>query len=272
MLRLFEFLYRRRIFGLFLVLQVLSLWLIFSYNHRYNTYFLNSSNRMSGEILTKINNVKTYFGLQQINAELARENLEIRTLLSKGNLNKRPDITHSDSADYRLYTGKVVNASFQKSRNFLTLRIQPEDSIKPGMGVLSAHGVVGRVKSVSTHFATVVSILNPNFMVSGRVKTSRALCTVQWDGMDPLLAQLKYVPRHLNLTIGDTVVTSGFNTVFPSEYPVGIVVSRSLRQESPFYDAKVRLLTDFTTIETVYIAEVLESDKLLKLEEELPND
>jgi rod shape-determining protein MreC len=272
MLRLFEFLYQRRIFGLFLVLQVISLWLIFSYNHRYNTYFLNSSNRISGEILTKINNVKTYFGLQQINAELAKENLELRRLLSKGNLTRSSDVNQSDSADYRLAIGKVVNASFQKSRNYLTLRIQPEDSIQPGMGVLSARGVVGRVKSVSTHFATVVSILNPTFMVSGRVKTNRALCTVQWDGVDPLLAQLKYVPRHLDLTVGDTVVTSGFNTVFPAEYPVGIVVSRTLRQESPFYDAKVRLLTDFTTIETVYIAEVLDSDELLLLEEELPNE
>jgi len=272
MLRLLEFLYRTRIFGLFLVLQVLSFWLIFGYNHRYNTYYVNSSNRLSGEILTRINNVKSYFALQQMNAHLAEENLALRRLLAKANLGGSQQIAQSDSLNYRLMMGKVVNSSFRKSRNFLTLRIQPEDSIQPGMGVISAYGVVGRVKSVSRNFATVVSILNPNFMASGRMKGNRALCTVQWDGVTPVEAELKYVPRHVSLAVGDTVVTSGFNTVFPADFPIGIVKRADLRQESAFYDARVQLLTDFTTLETVYIVEVLDKEELETLEEELPNE
>jgi len=272
MLQLLEFLYRRRIFGLFLLFQLLSFWLIFSYNHRYNTYYINSSNELSGEILTRINNVKSYFGLQQINAQLAQENLELRRILAQGNLKGVQLVEWDDSLNYRLMLGQVVNSSFRKSRNFLTLRIQPEDSIQPGMGVISATGVVGRVKSVSRNFATVVSILNPNFMASGRLKGNRSLCTVQWDGVTPIEAELKYVPRHVKLSVGDTVVTSGFNTVFPGDFPIGIVKHAALLQESAFYEARVTLLTDFTTLETVYLVDVMDKVEMETLEEELPNE
>jgi rod shape-determining protein MreC len=273
MLRLLEFLYQRRILGLFLLLQGLSLWLLFSYNYRYNSYFLNSSNRISGEVLAVVHNVESYFGLQDINAQLANENLALRIMLSKqvSNRNNGP-LVKDDSVAYHLSLGKVVNSSYRKSKNFITLRINPEDSIKPGMGVISSNGVVGRVKSVSTHFATVVSLLNPNLMVSGKIKSNKALCTVQWDELSPIEAELKYVPRHLKLSVGDTVVTSGFNAVFPEGFPIGVVSANNLRNESAFYDARIRLLTDFTTIEIAYVVHVAHKEEIVKLEEELPNE
>jgi rod shape-determining protein MreC len=273
MLRLLEFLYQKRILGLFLVLQVLSLWLIFSYNYRYNTYYLNSSNRITGDILGLVHNIETYFGLQNVNAKLAEENLALRKLLSQQNLTgNSQQIIVDDSAGYELSLGRVVSSSYRKSKNYVTIRINPEDSIRPGMGVISSNGIIGRVKSVSAHYATVVSLLNPNLMVSGKVKSNKALCTVQWDEVSPLEAELKYVPRHLKLSIGDTVVTSGYNAVFPEGFPIGIVSKNQLRDESAFYDARIRLLTDFTTLEVAYIVNVNHKEEFLKLQEELSDE
>ena len=79
MLQLLDFLYRQRIFLLFLLLEGISIWLIFSYNHRYNTYFLNSSNRISGEISQAIGSVDTFFDLQRANRALAEENLQFQS-------------------------------------------------------------------------------------------------------------------------------------------------------------------------------------------------
>ncbi len=197
---------------------------------------------------------------------MAEENLRLRKwmVFSKG---KSQSFATEDSASYDLVLAKVVNSSHLKSRNFLTLRIDERDSIRPGMGVVSSDGVVGRIKSVSSKYATVVSVLNPNLMVSTRVKSNNALCTVQWDGSDPLYADLKFVPRHLRLNKGDTVVTSGYNAVFPEGFILGTVSSNDLRIEDPFYNARLKLATDFSTIRYAYILKVKDKEEILDLEE-----
>ena len=78
MLSLLQFLYRIRVFGLFLLLEAVSLWLFFSYNNRYNTYLLNSSNYLAGTVSESINSINFYFGLQEVNEDLALENITLR--------------------------------------------------------------------------------------------------------------------------------------------------------------------------------------------------
>lgn len=216
----------------------------------------------------RITNVNNYFDLQDQNLKLAEENLRLRKALAFTPFRK-DTVNLDDSASYDLSLAKVVNSSHLKSRNFLTLRIDGTDSIKPGMGVVSADGVVGRVKSVSSRYATVVSLLNPNLMVSSRVKSNDALCTVQWDGSDPLFADLKYVPRHLELKLGDTIVTSGYNAVFPEGFVLGIVSQNVLTKEDPFYDAKIKLATDFTSLRYAYVLKVRHKEEKLEIEEEV---
>ncbi len=272
MLRLLEFLYKRRLFILFLVLEGVSFWLLFSYNYRYNTFYLNSSNRMVGQVAEQINSVSRYFNLEKANAELAAENLRLRRLLGKRAQLPDTALNISDSAEFKLSLAKVVNSSYRHSRNYITIRINPEDSITPGMGVVSGMGIVGRTKSVSSKFATVVSVLNPKLMISGRVKKNKALCTVQWEGGDPTVASLKYVSRHLRLNKGDTIVTSGFDSVFPKNYLVGVVHEVDLKKESAFYDATIKLATDFTTLHTAYVVNQLYKEEKEELEEEVLND
>lgn len=272
MLQLLDFLYRRRIFLLFLLLETVSFWLIFNYNQRYNTYFLNSSNRIIGEVSGVINYVQSFLNLQQANKELAEENLSLRKALAAQAGNVTGEIIATDSMPYNLVLAKVVNSSHLRSQNYLTLKIDPSDSIRPGMGVVSAHGVVGTVKSVSKHFATVTSLLHPKLLVSGRVQANGALATIQWDRKTPLETELKYVPRHLKLEVGDSVVTSGFNTVYPEGYVIGVVAKNALKRGNPFYSARIRLTTDFTTIRNVYMVKMKDQLEKKSLEKEVSNE
>ncbi len=269
MLQLLDFLYRWRIFLLFLLLEGISFWLILSYNHRYNTYYLNSSNRITGEISSGISNVEKFFDLRKVNRELAEENLTLRKALADRARELPIEKEADDSSLYSLALAKVVNASHRKSRNYLTLRINSEDSIMPGMGVVSADGVVGTIKSTSRHFATVISVLHPNLQISGRVQSNNALATVLWDGENSLEAELKYVPRHLKLEIGDQIVTSGFNAIYPEGFVIGKVSRSELKRESPFYTAKIRLATDFTNINTVYVIKVKDKEEKEQVEQEI---
>ena len=81
----------------------------------------------------------------------------------------------------------------------------------------------------------------------------KVLGTVQWPGGDPLLAEMLYVPRHILVEPGDTVVTSGYNATFFEGVLIGHIKQAKLRKEAPFYDIELRLSTDFSTLQHVYV-------------------
>lgn len=251
MQNLLNFLYRLRTFWLFLLLEVICAWLIISYNNQHNAAFLNSSNSLVAGINNFGSNTSNYFQLREINERLVNENLHLREQVVNSNM-----VHHQDTLQerkYELFKAKVINNTFRRSMNFLTLDIGREDSISPGMGVISGKGVVGQVKSVSKNFSTVTSLLHRNLMISSWILRTKTLCTVQWDGTSHLEADLKFVPRHIELMIGDTVVTSGFNAVFPDSIMIGTIKSFELNNEDVFYRAKIKLAVDFSSLDYVYL-------------------
>lgn len=250
---LLNFLYRYRTFGLFLFLEVICGWLIISYNNRPNAAFLNSSNALVAGINTLTSNTTNYFQLQEINDRLILENRLLREQVA--NMSLQHITLDSAEAKYKLYRANVINNTYQRAMNYLTLDVGIRDSIAPGMGVISGDGVIGQVKSVSENFATVTSLLHRNLLISSEILRTGTLCTVQWDGGDPTAASLKYVPRHVPVKVGDTVVTSGYNAVFPEDILVGIVNEINLEENDVFYDASIKLAVDFTSIKYVYLIE-----------------
>jgi rod shape-determining protein MreC len=88
-------------------------------------------------------------------------------------------------------------------------------------------------------------LLNIDEQVSSAIKGSNYFCTSQWDGLDPQVVSLKYVPRHVKIKMGDTIITSGFNAVFPEGIMVGVVKQFELKEEALFHDVKVELAQDF---------------------------
>ncbi len=113
------------------------------------------------------------------------------------------------------------------------------------MAVISAKGAVGKVKSVSKHYSVLISLLNTDEQVSSIIRSLGYFGTSQWDGVDPRRVELLYIPRHVKLHTGDTVVTSGYNAIFPEGVLIGVIKEVNLKEETPFYDIKVELAQDF---------------------------
>ena len=133
-------------------------------------------------------------------------------------------------------------------------------------GVISKDGVIGQVKSVSDNFSTVTSLLHINLLISSSIKSSNTLCTVQWDGLSPYEAEVKYIPRHVVLQEGDSVVTSGYNSVFPPEVMLGTISAVNLTDRDAFYEARIKLSTDFTSLVHGYVVEHHQKEELDSLE------
>lgn len=254
MQNLLNFLYRFRTFGLFLLLEVVCFWLVVSYNNRQNASFLNSSNVLVAGTNTFASNVRNYFGLQEVNRQLVAENELLRRQLANSTLG-RPHYDTLAGTKYRMISAKVISNTFRRAMNYVTIDIGAENGISPGMGVVSGAGVVGQVKSVSSRFATVTSLLHRNLMVSASVKGSNALGTIQWDSQSPLQSPLRYVPRHISLNEGDTVWTSGYNAIFPPEVMIGTINSIHLDDNDVFYDIMVNLSVDFSRLDYLFVIE-----------------
>jgi rod shape-determining protein MreC len=89
--------------------------------------------------------------------------------------------------------------------------------------------------------------------MSASIKRTNHFGTAQWDGIDPRIVNLNYIPRHVKPQVGDSVVTSGFNSVFPPDVLIGIIRSANLRDDSQFWEVKVELAQDFGRLSFVEI-------------------
>jgi rod shape-determining protein MreC len=258
MQRLFLFLYQQRAFLIFITLEVFCIWLIVQNNRYQGARFFNSSNKLVAGMMQTSQGVSEYFSLGEVNEQLAAENARLKRELQQISQSMYPldrsrlqDQSYLSQFDF--IPAKVINNSTRRFTNFITVDRGSRDGVKPDMAVINASGVVGKVKSVSSRFSVITSILHTDMRVSSKIKRTGDLCTTQWDGTDPYIANLSFVPRHVKPMIGDTVVTSGYNAIFPEEIPIGVITDVQLQENSPWYDIDLTLSADLNEISYVYL-------------------
>jgi rod shape-determining protein MreC len=266
MLRILQFLFRIRAFILFVFLEVVAVWMIVTNNSPQGAAFFNSSNALVGSILKQQADVVQFFSLADANEALTAENAQILQTLQM--LQAKPDsvpftLDSTFAATYEFKGARVIGTSLRFSQNYLTLNKGSKHGVKPGMGVFNPHGVVGRVKTVSENYSVAFSLLNTGLMISSKIKSTDVFGSVQWDGRNSTEARLLFVPRHVKTQEGDTVVTSGFNAVFPEGIPIGIISSVAPDQKDPNYlNLTIKLSSDFSKLSYVYLVENTQFNEL----------
>lgn len=250
MQRLFHFIYAYRAFFTFLFLESLCTWLVIENNQYQSTKYFNTSNSVAASIISTSQNIREYFSLRDINQALASENAALRKkvdqrnqMLSQLDLHEIKDTAIINRFDY--LSAKVINNTTRNYKNFITIDKGKSNGLEPGMAAISDAGVVGKVKSVSEHYAVLISLLNIDNQVSSKIKRTGHFGTVQWDGTDARIIDLKYIPRHVQLEVGDTIVTSGYNAIFPEGVLIGVVKDVKLNEEAQFHTIKVAVAQDF---------------------------
>jgi rod shape-determining protein MreC len=256
--RLFLFIYQYRAFFTFVVLEVFCFWLIVENNRYQGAKFFNSSNTVVASINNFSQSIRDYFLLTDVNRALSEENAELRRQLE----NQRQQIELSDIVSdidtalmnrYQFISAKVVNNQVDRTKNFITINKGETDGLQPGMAVISPLGAVGKVKKVSNHFAVVTSVLNIDYMISAMLKKTNHFGTVQWNGKNPESSKFNFIPRHVKPVVGDTVVTSGFNAVFPEGIMIGTISEVNLSPEALTYDLTITLSQDFRKLSYVAV-------------------
>jgi len=154
---------------------------------------------------------------------------------------------------YAIFKANVVKNSLTRADNYMTLDRGTLDSIRPEMGVVDANGVVGIVYKTSPHYSLVLPLLNSKSSISCKIVGSDYFGYLKWEGGDSRFAYLKDLPRHAEFNLGDTVVTSGYSTVFPEGVLVGTVDDMSDSHDGLSYLLKIKLATDFGKVSNVRV-------------------
>jgi rod shape-determining protein MreC len=140
------------------------------------------------------------------------------------------------------------------------------------MAVISPFGIVGVVKDVSDNYASVISVLNQNLKISVMIKHSGYFGSLNWEGGNYRYALLTDLPSHITVYKGDTIITSGYSSMFPKGEFVGVVETVNDVKSSDLLSLRIRLGVDFKNISHVMVIKNLLQNEQIKLETESSHD
>ena len=262
MRNLLEFLAKYNHWFVFLILEVVSMVLLFQYNSYQGSAWFSSANAVTGKLYEWDANVETFFSLTKVKQELTQRNAYLEQEVQKlsdslVSVTKDSSIYHRDQfallRNYRLIPAKVVANSVDKPGNLMTIDKGSADGIHKDMGVISGTGVVGIVYLVAEHYAIVIPVLNTKSNISCMIQNRGYFGYLRWKGGVSDLAYLEEVPRHAHFKLGDYVVTSGYSAVFPPGVRVGRILHVFNSADGLSYRVQLRLSTDFARLRDVCV-------------------
>ncbi|MFN4079421.1 MAG: rod shape-determining protein MreC [Saprospiraceae bacterium] len=220
---------------------------------------------------------------KRLQAEIAQlrgenENMRLFSLISRDTINIiLPDSAlRSDSLrrlrirpSYEVIPAQVVDNSVHYDNNWILLNRGSADGIVPHCGVIASDGIVGVLRHVDKHFSVAMSVLHRQTRVSAMLKKHGAYGSLVWEGKSPRNMTLKYIPKHIEVSIGDTVATSGLSAMFPKNHLIGIVDAKpSIDPDNTYFmNIPVRLTHDLSRTDAVYIVRNIFGEEMQRLME-----
>ncbi|WP_293301521.1 rod shape-determining protein MreC [Pedobacter sp. UBA4863] len=278
MRNLWIFLSRYNAFFFFIIFFTVGLVLTIRNNAYQRSVTFSSTNEIVGTAYKRLNVIKRYLNLTQVNDSLAAENAQLKTqLLAIASIDSAQISTVKDTVNhqqYALIAAKVIKNSIALTNNIITINKGGKDGIAKDMAVISPiKGVVGFVQNVSENFATIRPLLNQETAISVVLKKDNAFGSLVWgdDNFDYRKAYVKEIPNHYKVKVGDTIITSGSGG-FPRGIEVGKVTNTRVSTGDSFMTLEIALFNNFSTLQFVYIVKDKFAEEVKSLQPEIKNE
>jgi len=231
-------------------LQRAASWTIHGARHGWGGYIGLRSAQQENEMLrSELDRLKIR------NAELESRALEadrLAALLSFRN----------SHAEVPMLAAAVISASPDSGSLLMYINRGLRDGIRRDMGVITPDGVVGKILAVYPDASQVLLISDKESGVGALLANTRTQGPVKGTG-EPLLS-LDYVSNDEKVSVGETVVTSGQDRIFPKDLPVGTVVEVAPDGKTPFMKIRVRPAAHLDRLEEVLVLETRQELNLKK--------
>lgn len=206
--------------------------------------------------------IRYFFSLKKVNQDLLEQNRMLLDELERTSHYEEGILPLvNDTSSFSLTIARVIKNSVNKQHNYLVIDKGSLDGMKEDMGVITSIGVIGHIKSVGKHYSLVTSFLDINHNVSAIIKRNGTFGPVKWDGKQADKATLVEIPLHTEIIVGDTIVTSGYSTIYPANIPIGTIVDSKL-VDGINYHLTIKLFENFCSLNYVYVVKNLSRTEL----------
>ncbi len=291
--KLLQLLLRNGGFVTFLLVELGCFAIMVNFNNRQGEIWANTTGIAAGRALEKRQMASDYFSLYEAADSLAHLVDSLQARLSNARQIQVPirdtsflvnfdSLYKTDSVrrktlrpQYEFITARSIKNSISSANNWLIINRGSVDGIQPDMAVVSPEGVVGIVRHVSTNFSLVMSVLHQQAKISVALPQQKnAFGSLTWDGGDPTMMTLRYIPQHFVVKDNEPVVTSGYSLMFPQGHPVGHVkgIPKPDPENPYFLEIKVSLSQDMATIRDVSVIRNLFQVELDSLQLKISNN
>jgi len=199
--------------------------------------FLVSTARENESLSRRVSELESRLGML---SEFEAENDRLRQALS-----------FSSEQQLRGVVASVIGADASGWIRGLMIDRGAADGVRPGMAVVHPRGVVGQITSVGSNSARVLLVNDHSSGVDVLVQGSRVRGVVE--GAGETACELKFVTKEYPIKVGDVVVTSGMDQVFPKGLVVGTVSHVSAQTSTLFQTVEIRPAVNFSRIEEVLV-------------------
>lgn len=264
---------RLKTVAVFIVLETLALAIVSNKSVFQRSCAVQLSMESSAFIYSKINDIYSYFALGAANKELSAYNAQLQNRIEQLQNAIGKQTEPIDSAYYDSYItfipAKVINKSIGNIDNYFVLDRGSKDGVKEGFGVVSNGKVVGVVQYVSENFSAVLLVASSKMKLSGKIKKDNQLCTVICSPKTIGKGEIYDIPHHVGVAVGDTILTSGFSSIFPSDYIIGTVTGIKNNVASASNDLSIRYAIDFMRINYVDIVDFKNIDEINEIRNQI---
>jgi len=254
----------------FILMEVAALALLHGTSTLQNIWINRASHRAMAFLWGSGETVRSHFQLERLNRELQADNARLQERLNayEAQESARTEQERTGpppSSSYRYIPATVVKMSRNRTRNYIILDKGSEDGVRPQCGIVSDRGIVGIVEAVDKHYSYGLTLMNPDMNVGARIGGTDIVAPLSWDGLSSTGAVVRNIPPHYAIASGDTVVTSGYSSIFPPEIPIGIT-GRTRLVDGSTLQVDVALFQDFATVRYVTVVDNLERAEILAVE------
>lgn len=200
-----------------------------------------------------------YFALKNAsveNEQLKKENdalkLQISQLQSKAaEADRLAELLNfrQSQKNVPMLPARVIGTSADTASQTIYLDRGERDGIRRNMGVITPDGVVGKVVESYRDTSQVLLLTDKESGVGAMLSDSRIQSPVGGTG-EPVLA-MKYIPSDDQVSVGEQVVTSGMDRIFPRDLPVGVV--SEVKPGAPFQRVRVQPAAKLERLEEVIV-------------------
>lgn len=181
--------------------------------------------------------------LKNRNLRLNEEKFENRSLRRLLQIKRR--------TKFKSVGAEVIGYNPSKWGQAIIINRGSKDNIEIGDPVISNEGVVGQVISLSPNTARVLILIDRTSAIDVFIHKSRARGVLEGGGKE--LCQLKYILKNSDFNVGDKVLTSGLDGVFPKGLLVGYIADFSHKASGLFDAIKVMPIVNFSKLEFVIV-------------------